>query len=155
METSENSVLKRIIKFNKSIHENQDMLTKDEQKELIDILNDVADYGKSINTDMHTNEKLNKVFDMYLSSKRLSTETIDKIIKIKEDYNNYLNYVTNERAKLPTPAFTVRHTSPPHGIKYESPFGSVKKSILGGKTNKRKRKSRSKTNKRKSKKSKK
>jgi len=151
MKYSENSILKRIIKFNKSIHENQDMLTKDEQKELIDILNDVADYGKSINADMHTNEKLNKVFDMYLSSKRLSPETIDKIIKIKEDYNN----LVNERAKLPTPAFTVRHTSPLHGIKYESPFGSVKKSILGGKTNKRKRKSISKTNKRKSKKSKK
>lgn len=151
MKYSENTILKRIIKFNKSIHENQDMLTKDEQKELIDILNDVADYGKSINADMHTNEKLNKVFDMYLSSKRLSPETIDKIIKIKEDYNN----LVNERAKLPTPAFTVTHTSPPHGIKYESPFGSVKKSILGGKTNKRKRKSISKTNKRKSNKSKK
>ena len=157
MENIENSILKRIVDFNQSIPVGQYIIREDKQNELIDIINDVANYGKSIDIiDRDTNQKFNKVFDIFSNNDRLTDETRDKITKIKEEYNNYL---ANERAKLPTHSFTITSTLPPSSILAPSlpptDHKRRRRSNSGGKTNKRKRKSISKTNKRKSNKSKK
>lgn len=146
-------IFQRIIEFNKSIEEGEDIIPKDKERNLIDIINDVANYGKSIDiVDTDTNNKMNALFDTFINSKRLSPDTISKIKQIKRNYNDY---VVTEREKLPTDSFTIRPTLPPSSIVASSlvPSKTIKnnkrkrRNSRGGKTNKRKRESVGKSNK--------
>lgn len=147
-------IFTRITKFNKSIEDGEGKLPQNTQIVLIDIINDVANYGKSIDiVDTDTNNKMNALFDIFISnSKRLSPDTISKIKQIKRNYNDY---VVTEREKLPTDSFTIRPTLPPSSIVASSlvPSKTIKnnkrkrRNSRGGKTNKRKRESVGKSNK--------
>ena len=143
----------RIKTFNEGIPEGEGKLHQDKQNELIDIINDVANYGKSIDiVDTDTNNKMNALFDIFINnSKRLSPDTISKIKQIQQEYNDY---VVTEREKLPTDSFTIRPTLPPSSIVAPSlvPSKTIKnkrkrRHRRGGKTNKRKRESVGKSNK--------